>query len=213
MRDQPKVADGASELLQDVFGKDKNRPTTQPHMWVARFTSARRERFTHFRRRVGGAIVTLLAWAQNSRTFCCHGPISRPRAHIQCCPRQPWRFPYCHHVQNKLETRSVWPLKYFFMIRRCQEEQIPWVLLIFDLGFQIRIDWAFGVGRSPRRSPVHGGGGLGVFRSSVAVLCANLCSARRHGRCALHRALCLTTATGSAITLQLADKRSRAYVR
>jgi enamine deaminase RidA (YjgF/YER057c/UK114 family) len=24
MRDQPKVADGASELLQDVFGKDKN---------------------------------------------------------------------------------------------------------------------------------------------------------------------------------------------
>jgi enamine deaminase RidA (YjgF/YER057c/UK114 family) len=25
VRDQPKVADGASELLQDVFGKDKNR--------------------------------------------------------------------------------------------------------------------------------------------------------------------------------------------
>ena len=24
VRDQPKVADGASELLQDVFGKDKN---------------------------------------------------------------------------------------------------------------------------------------------------------------------------------------------
>jgi enamine deaminase RidA (YjgF/YER057c/UK114 family) len=24
MRDQPKVADGASELLQDIFGKDKN---------------------------------------------------------------------------------------------------------------------------------------------------------------------------------------------
>jgi hypothetical protein len=30
---------------------------------------------------------------------------------------------------------------------------IPSALLIFDLGFQIRIDWAFGVGRSPRRSP------------------------------------------------------------
>jgi hypothetical protein len=24
VRDQPKVADGASELLQDIFGKDKN---------------------------------------------------------------------------------------------------------------------------------------------------------------------------------------------
>jgi enamine deaminase RidA (YjgF/YER057c/UK114 family) len=47
VREQPKVADGASELLQDVFGKDKNPPT---RVWRSQ-PSARHQRRVgnHFR--------------------------------------------------------------------------------------------------------------------------------------------------------------------
>jgi hypothetical protein len=59
VRDQPKVADGASELLQDVLGKDKN----PSHSW-RRKPSAQRPRRSGNHLRGGGVNVRRAMFAR-----------------------------------------------------------------------------------------------------------------------------------------------------
>ena len=68
VREQPKIADGASELLQDVFGKNKNPGSAQrPRCHAAAFGIARRSYADRPARRVGGHFRRCPGAAENRR--------------------------------------------------------------------------------------------------------------------------------------------------
>ena len=122
VRAQPKVADGASELLQDVFGKDKN---PEPAGLRRREPSARRagRSGAHFRsREVMGRAA--LRWTTASGL----GDSSDARIRSHCWPRErsiPW------NTRPSYRTVQIDGLSIFY--REAGPKDAPTILLLHGL--------------------------------------------------------------------------------